>query len=74
EAPYKLALPSYVRNDVSVSYTMDVANEADLRLFGGVNNIFDNNGAFILGGKGNFDSEYGGGKGRYIYLGAEISF
>ena len=74
EAPYQLALPSYVRNDVSVSYTMDVANEADLRLFGGVNNIFDNNGAFILGGKGNFDSEYGGGKGRYIYLGAEISF
>jgi outer membrane receptor protein involved in Fe transport len=74
EKPYQLALPSYVRNDVSVSYTMDVAAEGDLRLFGGVNNIFDNNGPFILGGKGNFDSQYGGGKGRFIYAGAEISF
>ena len=74
EAPYQLALPSYVRNDVSVSYTMDIASEGDLRLFGGVNNIFDNNGPFILGGKGNYDSQYGGGKGRFIYAGAEISF
>ena len=74
EAPYQLALPSYVRNDVSVSYTMDIASEGDLRLFGGVNNIFDNNGPFILGGKGIYDSQYGGGKGRFIYAGAEISF
>ena len=45
-----------------------------LRLFGGINNVFDNNGPFILGGTGNYNSNYGGGKGRFYYLGAEISF
>lgn len=74
ETPYKLFLPSYVRNDVSVSYSMELEQGNELRLFGGVNNIFDNNGPFILGGKGNYDSNYGGGKGRFFYAGAEISF
>ncbi|MDO6428108.1 TonB-dependent receptor [Thalassotalea sp. 1_MG-2023] len=74
EKPYQLFLPSYVRNDVSVSYSTDLSSGAELRLFGGVNNVFDNNGPFILGGKGNYDSSYGGGKGRFIYAGAEIKF
>ena len=74
EKPYQLFLPSYVRNDVSVSYSMDLNSGGELRLFGGVNNVFDENGPFILGGKGNYDSAYGGGKGRFFYAGAEIKF
>ena len=74
EAPYALDLPSYVRNDLSASYQFDLPNSGELRLFGGVNNIFDNNGPFILGGKGNYDSNYGGGKGRFYYAGAEFKF
>lgn len=74
ETPYKLHLPSYVRNDISLSYSMDLPQEGKLRLFGGINNIFDNNGPFIIGGKGNYDSNYGGGKGRFYYAGAEFKF
>lgn len=74
ETPYQLFLPSYVRNDVSVSYSTELENDTQLRLFGGINNVFDNNGPFILGGTGNYDSNYGGGKGRFYYLGAEVSF
>jgi len=74
EAPFALDLPSYVRNDISASYQFDLPNSGELRLFGGVNNIFDNNGPFILGGKGNYDSAYGGGKGRFYYAGAEFKF
>ena len=74
EVPYKLFLPSYVRNDISVSYTTDLSQGNELRLFGGLNNIFDKNGPFILGGKGNYDSNYGGGEGRFYYAGAEFTF
>jgi len=77
ENPESLAfwdLPSYVRHDLSASYSMDIKNGGKVRFFGGVNNVFDNNGAFILGGKGNYDSNYGGGKGRFFYAGAEIKF
>ncbi|WP_206483836.1 TonB-dependent receptor [Thalassotalea sp. G2M2-11] len=74
ETPYQLFLPSYVRNDVSVSYSTDLNSGAELRLFGGINNVFDNNGPFILGGRGNYDSAYGGGKGRFFYAGAQIKF
>ncbi len=74
EAPFALDLPSYVRNDLSASYKFDLPNDGEVRLFGGVNNIFDNNGPFIIGGKGNYDSNYGGGKGRFVYLGAEVKF
>lgn len=72
--PYQLFLPSYLRNDISVSYDLDLKEDGELRLFGGVNNIFDENGPFILGGKGNYDSNYGGGKGRFVYAGAEFKF
>lgn len=74
EQPWGLDLPSYIRHDLSVSYTMELPKNGDLRLFGGVNNIFDNRGPFIVGGRGNFDSAYGGGTGRFVYLGAEFQF
>jgi len=77
ELPEELAffnIPTWVKHNLSVSYKMELDNDTDLRLFGGVNNVFDNNGAFILGGKGNYDSQYGGGVGRFYYLGAEVKF
>jgi len=77
ENPETLAyhnIPSYVKHSLSVSYNMDIGTDSRMRLFGGVNNIFDNTGPFVLGGKGNFDSNYGGGVGRFAYLGAEVKF
>ncbi|AZQ09364.1 TonB-dependent receptor plug domain-containing protein [Shewanella khirikhana] len=71
---------SYITHDFSVSYTMDVAKQTELRLYGGVRNIFDNQGPWIPAsgvyntGRGNYDSLYGGGVGRYAYLGAELKF
>lgn len=68
-------LPSYFTHNLSVSYTLDLSDEGELRLFGGVNNIFDDKGPFMaIGGRGNFDSNYGGGKGRFAYAGAEFKF
>ncbi|ACA86544.1 TonB-dependent receptor domain-containing protein [Shewanella woodyi] len=68
-------LPSYITHNLSVSYTLDLANDGELRFFGGVNNIFDDRGPFMaIGGRGNFDSNYGGGKGRFAYAGAEFKF
>jgi len=74
EAPAFYNLPSYVKHNLSVSYTMSLKNDGEVRFFGGINNIFDNNGSFILGGRGNYDSEYGGGMGRFFYAGAEAKF
>jgi len=36
--------------------------------------VFDNKGDFYPSGRGNYYSEYGGGKGRYVYVGAQYSF
>ena len=74
EDPAFYKIGSYMKHSLSVSYTMDLKNDAELRLFGGVNNITDENGAFILGGRGNYDIEYGGGMGRFFYAGAEVKF
>ena len=59
---------------------MDVS-QAELRLYGGVRNIFDNQGPWVADtgdlvetGNGNYSSVYGGGVGRYAYLGAELKF
>jgi len=73
EKPAYLNIGSYIRHDVSISYKMDLS-EGTLRLFAGVNNVFDNDGDFIIGGKGNYDSTYGGGMGRFAYVGAEVKF
>ena len=55
-------------------------NGSDLNIFGGVRNLFDHDifvprtGDAYEGGIGNFDSKFGGGIGRFIYLGAEVNF
>ncbi len=75
--PEKLAfnqLGSYITHSLSVTYTTELSQGGDLRVFGGVNNLFDNQGTFSLGGRGHFYSGYGSSTGRYAYLGAEISF
>jgi len=75
--PEKLAfhhIGSYVKHNLSLSYKVPLKDSGSVRFFGGVNNIFNNNGKFIEGGKGNYDSEYGGGVGRFVYLGAEMKF
>jgi len=43
-------------------------------VFGGINNLLDDKGDFMPGGRGNFYSRYGTGMGRFGYLGAEIKF
>lgn len=81
EVPDYLFYPSYIKHNLSVSYTMGLDNQGQLRLFGGVNNIFDDMGPFIPRtgdnferGIGNFDSKYDGGVGRFVYFGAELQF
>ena len=53
---------------------MALTDKSDLRVFGGINNVFDDKGAFYPSGRGNFYTGYGGGAGRYVYLGAQYSF
>ncbi|MCL1036916.1 TonB-dependent receptor [Shewanella submarina] len=67
-------LPSVTTHNLSVSYDWEIDDSTDLRLYGGVNNLFDEKGPFIIGGRGNFDSAYGGGRGRYMFLGARLQF
>ncbi len=81
EKPLYLYYPSYITHNISLSYDIDLNGGNDLRLFGGVNNLFDDKGPFIPNtgdnietGLGNFDSEYGGGVGRFVYVGAEFEF
>lgn len=81
ETPAYLYYGSYITHDLSVSYTMDVSQEGSLRLYGGVNNLFDNLGPWMpvtgdvsVTGNGNYAGAYGGGVGRYAYLGAELKF
>ena len=64
---------SYIRHDLSVSYTLDVGG-SEMRLYGGINNLANNYGRFTPGGRGNFYSQYGGGRGRYAYIGAQYKF
>lgn len=65
---------SYFKHNLSVSYNLTLENDGELRLFGGINNIFDDKGQFFLGGRGNFGSEYDAGKGRFVFVGAEYKF
>lgn len=53
---------------------MSLQDQGDLRIFGGIKNVFNDKGAFYPYGRGNYYSGYGGGKGRYVYLGAQYSF
>ena len=65
---------SYIKHSLSASYTMALTPKSDLRVFGGVNNILSDQGASYPSGNGNYYSGYGGGAGRYVYLGAQYSF
>ena len=65
---------SFLKHSLSASYTLALTDKSDLRVFGGINNVFDDKGAFYPSGRGNFYSGYGGGAGRYVYLGAQYSF
>jgi outer membrane receptor protein involved in Fe transport len=81
EIPLYLFYPSWTRHDLSVSYTTETDWFDTMRLFAGVKNIADDKGPFIPRtgdnrerGIGNFDSKYGGGVGRFVYAGFELSF
>ena len=65
---------AYFKHNVSVSYNIELENESSVRLFGGVNNVFDDKGQFYLGGRGNYGSQYDAGRGRFAYIGAEVKF
>jgi outer membrane receptor protein involved in Fe transport len=67
-------LGSYIKHDLSVSYTMDLSNDGEVRFFGGLNNIFDNQGDYAPSGRGHYYSGYGSSVGRFAYLGAQVNF
>jgi outer membrane receptor protein involved in Fe transport len=65
---------AYFKHNLSVSYKVEMDEDISTRIFGGVNNVFDDEGQFYIGGRGNFGSEYDAGRGRFVYLGAEVKF
>ena len=67
-------LGSYINHNISVSYSMDLDNDGGLRLSGGINNVFDNQGDYSSGGKGHYYSGYGSSVGRFAYISAEVKF
>jgi outer membrane receptor protein involved in Fe transport len=79
EVPAYLYYPSYTRHDVSVSYDTELSG-GNLNIFGGVRNLFDKDifvprtGDAYEGGIGNYDSKFGGGIGRFYFIGAEMTF
>jgi iron complex outermembrane receptor protein len=82
EVPLYLFYGSFITHNLSVSYNWELDNSGtELRFFGGANNVFDNKGPFVPNtgdnverGTGNFESEYGGGVGRFVYAGFELNF
>jgi len=80
EEPKYLFYGSYIRHDISASYDMTLAGGATMNLFAGVRNMFDNDifvprtGDAFEGGIANYDSKFGGGIGRFVYLGVEMRF
>jgi outer membrane receptor protein involved in Fe transport len=65
---------SYIKHNISVSYSMDLDNDGGLRLSGGINNVFDNQGDYSPGGRGHYYSGYGSSVGRFAYISAEVKF
>ena len=80
EVPAYLFYPSYVRHDLSASYDMTFDNGARMNLFAGVRNMFDDDifvprtGDAFEGGIANYDSKFGGGIGRFVYVGVAMRF
>ncbi|TQV65745.1 TonB-dependent receptor [Exilibacterium tricleocarpae] len=80
ERPKFLNYGSHVTHNLSVSKTLEVG-DTNIRLYGGVNNVFDEQGPFVpndgdidVDGTGNFHSRYGGGVGRFMYMGARFRY
>ncbi|RJE76455.1 TonB-dependent receptor [Pseudoalteromonas sp. MSK9-3] len=67
-------LPSHITHNISLSYLIDINAQSELQVYGGVNNLTDEHGPFVIGGTGNFDSMYGGGLGRFAFIGAKYTF
>ena len=80
EVPGYLFYGSYIRNDLSASYDMTLDGGAKINLFAGVRNLFDKDpfvprtGDNIEHGIANYDSKFGGGIGRFVYLGVKMRF
>ena len=81
EVPNFLFYGSYYRHDLSVSYDMELNNGAGLNLYAGVRNVFDDQGPLVPDtgdslerGVHGFDSKYGGGVGRFAFLGFAMRF
>jgi len=81
EVPNFLFYGSYYRHDLSVSYDMVLNNGAGLNLYAGVRNVFDDKGPLVPDtgdsferGVHGFDSKYGGGVGRFAFVGIAMRF
>jgi iron complex outermembrane recepter protein len=80
EVPAYLFYPSYIRHDLSASYDMTLESGSTLNVYGGIRNMFDKDifvprtGDAYEGGIGNYDSKFGGGIGRYVYVGVQMRF
>jgi outer membrane receptor protein involved in Fe transport len=80
EVPKFLYYPSYTRHDLSVNYDMAMRGGTSLSFFGGIRNMFDKDpfvprtGDNYETGIGNYDSKFGGGVGRFYFVGAEMQF
>jgi outer membrane receptor protein involved in Fe transport len=81
ETPVGLFIPSFITHNLSVSYKIELDNGYDIRLRGGANNIFNNLGPFLAasgdiesGERGNTNPNFGGLRGRFVFLGAELRF
>lgn len=82
ETPKYLFYSAYITHDLSVNYDLDFDDhkDMDMDIYGGIRNLFNNKGPFVPEGDvdtssyGNFSSNYGGGIGRYVYVGAKLKF
>jgi outer membrane receptor protein involved in Fe transport len=80
EVPDYIFYGSYIRHDLSVSYDMTLDGGAKINLFAGVRNMFDKDpfvprtGDNIEHGIANYDSKFGGGIGRYVFVGIGMRF
>ena len=81
ETPLWLYYPSNTTHDIAGSYSVRTESLGTVRLYGGVRNVFDEMGPFMPrggdtyeSGPGNSDNKYGGLVGRFVYMGAEVTF
>ncbi|TQV78745.1 TonB-dependent receptor [Exilibacterium tricleocarpae] len=77
EKPLYLDIDSEVIHDLNIGYRLQT-ERAGYRFYGGVRNVFDNDGPFLpagtSGGGDNHNDVYGNIRGRYAYVGATLTF